>query len=70
MLAGICSFPRFNLDDVFMGILAKCLSINMEHSEGFDENNPNSNFIIFHYQWLRYSAAQLNSLYRKTIKKK
>ncbi|VDK72881.1 unnamed protein product [Litomosoides sigmodontis] len=70
ILTDICSFPRFNLDDVFMGILARCLGINMEHSEGFDENNANNDFIIFHYQWLRRSAAQLNSLYRKTIKQK
>ncbi|KAL3990332.1 Galactosyltransferase family protein [Acanthocheilonema viteae] len=67
---GICSFPRFNLDDVLMGILASCLSINMEHSDGFDENDSSNNFIIFHYQWLRYSVAQLNSLYQKTIRRK
>ncbi|CAG9540835.1 unnamed protein product [Cercopithifilaria johnstoni] len=65
---GICSFPLFNLDDVFMGILASCLSINLEHSDGFDENDSNNSFIIFHYQWLRYSVAQLNSLYQKTIR--
>lgn len=61
---GICSFPRFDLDDVFMGILASCLGINMEHSDGFDQHNP-SNFVIFHYQWSRFSAAQLKVLYKK-----
>uniref|UniRef100_A0A0R3RTW0 Hexosyltransferase n=1 Tax=Elaeophora elaphi TaxID=1147741 RepID=A0A0R3RTW0_9BILA len=67
---GICSLPRFNLDDVFMGILASCLSINMEHSDGFDEHDSNNSFIIFHYQWSRYSVPQLNFLYHKTIRKK
>uniref|UniRef100_A0A1I7VJY2 Hexosyltransferase n=1 Tax=Loa loa TaxID=7209 RepID=A0A1I7VJY2_LOALO len=65
---GICSFPRFNLDDVFMGILARCLSINMKHSNGFDEYDSNNGFIIFHYQWSRYSVAQLNFLYQKTLR--
>ncbi|OZC04832.1 hypothetical protein X798_08197 [Onchocerca flexuosa] len=66
IVGGICSFPQFNLDDVFMGILASCLSVNMEHSDGFDEHDSNS-FIIFHYQWSRYSVPQLHFLYKKTL---
>ncbi|MCP9263089.1 Hexosyltransferase [Dirofilaria immitis] len=66
IVSNICSFPRFNLDDVFMGILASCLSINMEHVDGFDDYDSNS-FIIFHYQWSRYPVTQLNFLYKKTV---
>ncbi|VDO24718.1 unnamed protein product [Brugia timori] len=68
ILDGICSFPLFNLDDVFMGILARCLSINMEHYDGFDEHHSDNTFIVFHYQWARYSVARLHFLYKKALK--
>ncbi|VDN08137.1 unnamed protein product [Thelazia callipaeda] len=62
VIENICSFPSFYLDDVFMGILANCLGIKMEHINGFDKSYP-SKFITFHHQWHRYSVKQLQLLY-------
>uniref|UniRef100_A0A0N5BAR9 Hexosyltransferase n=1 Tax=Strongyloides papillosus TaxID=174720 RepID=A0A0N5BAR9_STREA len=63
----ICKFPFVHLDDVFMGIITNCLGIHNHHEEGFDHHVLDK-FVVFHYQYIRYSATQLMHFWNK-IKK-
>uniref|UniRef100_A0A0N4Z5U6 Hexosyltransferase n=1 Tax=Parastrongyloides trichosuri TaxID=131310 RepID=A0A0N4Z5U6_PARTI len=63
----ICKFPFLHLDDVFMGIITNCLGIQNRHEEGFDHHILNK-FVVFHYQYLRYSAPQLMNFWKKIEK--
>jgi len=63
IVESICRFPFVHLDDVLMGIVTNCLSIRNIHSEGFDQHNLNDDFIVFHYQYTRYSASRMMELF-------
>lgn len=67
IIENICSFPHFTLDDVFMGILANCLGIRLKHLSGFDCYIADK-FVVFHYQWTRYSTEQLRHVWRTVNK--
>ncbi|KHN76162.1 Lactosylceramide 1,3-N-acetyl-beta-D-glucosaminyltransferase B [Toxocara canis] len=67
IIENICLFPQFPLDDVFMGILANCLGIRLEHLDGFDRHIADQ-FIVFHYQWSRYSPQRMKRIWESVNK--
>uniref|UniRef100_A0AC35TTW0 MFS domain-containing protein n=1 Tax=Rhabditophanes sp. KR3021 TaxID=114890 RepID=A0AC35TTW0_9BILA len=60
----ICRFPFVHLDDVFMGIITNCLEIKNQHEEGFDHHWL-TEFVVFHYQYSRYTANQMRSFWKQ-----
>jgi len=58
----VCRFPLVPLDDVMLGIVLSCSPIRVQHVDGFDRHIFDQ-FIVFHYQWRRYSARELTNLW-------
>lgn len=67
ILDRICDFPSIHLDDVMMGIITNCLNIRNLHHDGFDHHFPD-NFVVFHYQFRRYTADEMYKIYNKVKK--
>ncbi|KAK0402868.1 hypothetical protein QR680_016584 [Steinernema hermaphroditum] len=65
ILDGICEVPAIHLDDVMMGVVANCLRVELRHNEGFDHHTLDE-FVVFHYQYSRFSAAEMHALWRRS----
>ncbi|CAD6187193.1 unnamed protein product [Caenorhabditis auriculariae] len=65
LLENVCKAPLVHLDDVFMGVLANCAGLKLIHSEGFDQH-VFEDFVVYHYQYSRHSAAHLSSLWQSS----
>uniref|UniRef100_A0A914P2Q9 Hexosyltransferase n=1 Tax=Panagrolaimus davidi TaxID=227884 RepID=A0A914P2Q9_9BILA len=60
----ICDFPFVHLDDIMMGLVSNCVGTSLIHREGFDHHFLN-HFTVFHYQYSRYSASKMRSLWKQ-----
>ncbi|TKR79798.1 hypothetical protein L596_013965 [Steinernema carpocapsae] len=65
ILNGICEIPAIHLDDVMMGVVANCLRVDLRHNEGFDHHTLDE-YVVFHYQYSRYSVAEMFALWRRS----